>query len=206
GTLSILRTHWRAILLPRRKGLRLEQRIQYFLACTHYLSGLRDLIYIVSPLAFLVTGVPAVRGATLGLFLWHFLPYFFAAQSAFWYVAWKKTSLRGIIIGFGSFPTLIHALLMVVRGQRGRFLLTAKQRRTTQAWSHLVIYLAGLLCCLAGSGVGLTLKQGRRESVVISVLWVIYDSALLVSFLRLGIADVRYREAPSARGQRAHIH
>src|SRR5262249_21268453 len=119
---------------------------------------------------------------------------------------WKKTSLRGIVIGFGSFPTLIGALLAVLRGRDGGFLLTAKQRRTTQAWSHLLLYLAVLLCCLAGIGVGLTLKQGRRESVAISILWVLYDVALLVSFLWLGIADVRYREAWAARRQPARMH
>jgi hypothetical protein len=62
-------------MLPRRNGLRLGQRVQYFLACTHYLCGLRDLIYVLSPVLFIFTGIPAVRTATLNQYLLHFLPY-----------------------------------------------------------------------------------------------------------------------------------
>jgi cellulose synthase (UDP-forming) len=208
GTLSVLRTHWRAILLPRRHGLRLEQRVQYFLACTHYLCGLRDLIYIIAPLAFLVSGVPAVRGASLALFLWHFLPYFLAAQAAFWYISWRQTGLRGIIIGFGSFPTLVRALLIVVGGRRSGFMVTAKQRRATRAWSPLAIYLLALFCCFAGIAVGLISNHSRRESIAISILWVLYDIVMLASFLWLGFSDLRYQEsgqespqgAPAAKG------
>src|SRR6185437_13328472 len=69
GTLSVFGSHWREILLPRKHGLRLGQRVQYFLAGTHYLCGLRDLIYLVSPMLFIVTGVPAVRSATLNQYL-----------------------------------------------------------------------------------------------------------------------------------------
>jgi hypothetical protein len=181
--------------------LRLEQRIQYFLACTHYLCGLRDLIYLVSPIVFLVTGVPAVRDATLELFLWHFVPYFLAAQAAFWFIARKETGLRGIIIGFGSFPTLIWALLIVLWGKRSGFMVTAKQRRTTRAWSHLAIYLVAVSCCLAGIAVAFMNRYTRQESAAISILWVIYDIVMLASFLWLGINDLRYQEAPVRKSQ-----
>jgi cellulose synthase (UDP-forming) len=49
GTLGVLRSHWRAIFLPRRDGLQFGQRLQYALACTHYLCGVRDLTYIIAP-------------------------------------------------------------------------------------------------------------------------------------------------------------
>ena len=65
GTLGVFRAHWREIFLPRKHGLRLGQRVQYFFACTHYLCGLRDLIYLISPILFIFTGIPAVRGSTL---------------------------------------------------------------------------------------------------------------------------------------------
>jgi hypothetical protein len=126
GTIGVLRSHWRVIFLPQRGGLRLEQRVQYALACTHYFCGLRDLIYLASPLLFLMTGIPAVRGASLGLFLWHFLPYWIAAQAAFWYVGRRETGLRGIIISFGSFPVLIGALLTVLLGRRMGFAVTSR--------------------------------------------------------------------------------
>jgi cellulose synthase/poly-beta-1,6-N-acetylglucosamine synthase-like glycosyltransferase len=199
GTLGVLRTHWRAIVLPKRDGLRLPQRIQYFLACTHYLCGLRDLIYVLAPVAFLLTGVPAVRGASLGLFLWHFMPYWIAAQAAFWYAGRGVTGLSGIIIGFGSFPALIQSLLTVILGRRSGFMVTSKQRRATHAGTHLIVYVAAFLLCIVAIAVAFTTKGRRPESVAISVLWVIYTIGMLVSVLWLGISDLRFTEARANR-------
>lgn len=195
GTIGVLRTQWRAILLPRRGGLRLEQRIQYALASTHYICGLRDLIYVVSPLAFLVTGIPAVRTATLGVFLWHFLPYWIASQAAFWYAARGRTTLRGVIMGFGSFPVLIQALPAALLGHRGGFMVTSKRRRDRRSGKHLLVYAAALACCCAGIVLVLGSTGLRHESVAISILWVTYDIVLLGSFLWLGIMDLRFKEA-----------
>src|SRR4029077_20356444 len=110
GTLGVFRTRWRDIFLPKKGGLRLGQRVQYFLACTHYLCGLRDLLFIVIPILFIFTGVPAVRTATLSDYLWHFLPYAILAIAAMWYAARCVTGLRGVVIGFGSFPALLGSL------------------------------------------------------------------------------------------------
>jgi cellulose synthase (UDP-forming) len=199
GTIGVLRSHWSAIFLPRRQGLSVPQRIQYGMASTHYLCGLRDLIFLLAPIAFLVTGVPAVRGATLALFLWHFLPYWIVAQAAFWYAGRRETGLRGIIIGFGSFPVLLQALLTVALGRRIGFAVTAKRRRATRAWTHLVVYVLALVVCVGGIGVAFTVKQSHVDSVVISVLWVLYDIMLLSSFLWLGVRDLRYQEVSSRR-------
>ena len=110
GTLAVFRDHWHDILLPKRNGLRFGQRVQYFLAGTHYLCGLRDLIYLLSPVLFIFTGVPAVRTATLNEYMLHFLPYGVLGIGGMWYSARGVTGLRGIIIGFGSSPALIGSL------------------------------------------------------------------------------------------------
>jgi len=97
GTLGVFRTHWREILLPKKHGLRIGQRVQYFLACTHYMCGLRDLIYLVSPILFIFTGIPAVRSTYLSEYLWHFIPYCLLSALALWYSARNLTGLRGIM-------------------------------------------------------------------------------------------------------------
>jgi cellulose synthase/poly-beta-1,6-N-acetylglucosamine synthase-like glycosyltransferase len=195
GTIGVLRSHWRAIFWPSRGGLSLEQRVQYFLASTHYLCGLRDLIYIAAPIAFLVTGIPAVHSATLALFLWHFLPYWTASQVAFWSAGRRVTGMRGIVIGFGSFPALVWALGAVMWRRRGSFMLTSKQRRHSQSWRHLTVHLALLLGCLIAVGVALAARRIRAESMAISILWVAYDVSLLSGFLWLAARDLRYTPA-----------
>lgn len=202
GTLGILRSHWRTIFLPWKGDLTLAQRIQYGLACTHYLCGLRDLIYILAPIAFLATGIPAVRGASLGLFIWHFLPYWSASQLAFWYACRRESGLRGIIIGFGSFPVLLMSLATVILGKRSGFMVTSKQRGSARSWQSFAPYIALLLLCLVGLVLGFTITGERRDAVLISMLWIAYSAALLCGFLWLAVSDLRYTEQPlPARNQ-----
>ena len=47
---------------------------------------------------------------------------------ALWYSARGITGLRGIILGFGSFPVLIGSLLSVILRRKVGFAVTSKQR------------------------------------------------------------------------------
>jgi hypothetical protein len=137
-----------------------------------------------------VTGIPAVRGANLALFLWHFLPYWLASQAAYWYVAWGKSSLRGIIIGFGSFPVLPGALLTAIRGRPVHFAVTAKQRNAAHSRWPLWPHGAALLCCLAALCFAVGVK-GMVGSMLVSVLWVVYTMLMLGGMLWLARASAR---------------
>lgn len=200
GTLSVLRTHWKEIFLPSffsksqrsgsNKSLSFPQRIQYSMACTHYLCGIRDAIYIVAPLFFLLTGIPAVKGATLESFLWHFLPFWIASQVSFWYVAWGKTSLRGIVMGFGSFPVLIVSALMAFTGKSNGFAITAKKRSGRNSGHYLGLFLVISVVCWVSLILGLTLRT-QDGPVLVSSLWVFYSICLLGGVLWLGISDLR---------------
>ncbi|MCU0493940.1 MAG: glycosyltransferase, partial [Chloroflexaceae bacterium] len=188
GTLSVLRSHWRQIFLPWVGGLSPAQRLQYALACTHYLCGVRDLVYLVAPLVFIFVGVPAVQGATLGDFFWHFLPYWLMAQVAFWWVVWGRSSMRGIVIGFGSFPVLVGSLFTVLTGRRVGFSVTAKQRGNSNSLGQLWPHMLGLAACLVGIGYAFWLGISSGPMLV-SVIWVAYTAALLGGVLWLGAAD-----------------
>ena len=195
GTIGVLRTHWREIFLPSKNGLNVGQRIQYFLACTHYLCGLRDLIYLICPALFILTGIPAVRGSTLGAFLVHFLPYWIACLAGLWYSGRGVTGLRGIIIGFGSFPVLLESLVAVILGRKTGFTVTSKKRGTGRSWLYLIPYcfFIGLgIVCLA---IAVQARGQQQASMFISALWVLYSLVLLGSFLWLNLLDARYQAA-----------
>ena len=195
GTLSVFRTHWRDILLPKKHGLRIEQRVQYFLACTHYLHGLRDLIYVLSPILFIITGIPAVRQATLGEYLWHFIPYFLLSAISLWYAARDVTGVRGIVIGFGCFPVLIESLLSVILRRKVGFSVTSKKSRQQHSRRYLWIYVATFLLCVF-SLFWATQKRGLQQtSLFISVLWILYSMVMLGSFFWLNFKDIRFQAA-----------
>ena len=190
GTLGVLRRHWRMLLLPKRDGLSLPQRVQYGLACTHYLSGLRDLVYLLVPFLFLLMGVSALRGADMPTFLGRFLPYFFFSQLAFWHAARRKTTWRGIVLSFGSFPVLLASLLLVVLGQKTRFAITPKHRSRVQGKvPQTPQLLAGALCL-----VGLVLAAASPEDktlVLLSAFWLFVMLLMLSGVLWLGVQDRR---------------
>lgn len=200
GTLGVFRSHWREILLPKKHGLQIGQRVQYFLACTHYLCGLRDLIYLLSPLLFILTGIPAVRSATLNEYLWHFLPYGVLSTASLWYSARGITGLRGIIIGFGSFPVLIGSTLSALMRRKVSFAVTSKQRGGKRSLSYLWVYCFFFLLCIAGLLWAIQLKGRQQTSLFISLLWVVYSLLMLGSFLWLNVKDMRFNASVQRSG------
>lgn len=200
GTMSVFRTHWREILLPRKHGLQFGQRVQYFLACTHYLCGLRDLIYLLSPILFIFTGIPAVRSAYLSDYLLHFLPYCLLGMIALWYSARGVTGLRGIIIGFGSFPVLIGSLLSVVMRRKVGFAVTSKRRDGKRSLGYLRVYFFFVLLCIACLVWSTRVKGKEQTSLFISLLWVIYSLMMLGSFLWLNLKDTHFHKAIQQSG------
>ncbi len=183
GTLSVL-SDWRVVI--GRGRLTFGQWIQYALSCTHYLSGVRDLTYLLAPTIFLLFGIPAITGATLGGFLRHFVPYFVLSQIAFWHRAAGKTTWRGVVIGFASFPTLLSALISVAFGRRRGFVLTSKRRRASSilpAVPHLVAAAVMLVAVSVGA-----LRFGESRTLI-SVVWLLYMFAMLVAFLTLAVRD-----------------
>jgi cellulose synthase/poly-beta-1,6-N-acetylglucosamine synthase-like glycosyltransferase len=200
GTLGVFRDHWRDILLPKKNGLRPGQRVQYFLACTHYLCGLRDLIYVISPILFIFTGIPAVRTATLNEYLLHFIPYGVLGIGGMWYSARGVTGLRGVIIGFGSSPALIGSLAAVILHRKKAFAVTSKERQGRRSLRYLGIYVLPLLLCMTALA-WLTQVKGRQQtSLFISVMWVMYSLLLLASFLWLAYKDLRAHAAAQLSG------
>jgi cellulose synthase/poly-beta-1,6-N-acetylglucosamine synthase-like glycosyltransferase len=203
GTLGVLRSHWRDIFLPKKRGLRIGQRVQYGLACTHYLCGVRDLVYMLSPVLFIFTAIPAVRRASLSDYLWHFVPYVVLAVGAMWYAGRGVTGLRGIVVGFGSFPALVGSLVAVIARRKTSFAVTSKERRGRQSLRYLGIYVFFLPLFAASLVWATQLKGAQRASLFISVFWILYSLLLIGSFLSLAYADLRSHRTAERAGVNA---
>ena len=196
GTLSVLRRHWRDLLLPRRNGMRANQRLQYGLAATHYLCGLRDLIFVIAPVLFLLTGASGVRGATLTAFLEHFVPYYALALVAFCHAAWGIGGWRPIVLGFASFPALLRAAWMTLAGQRGGFTVTPKRRVSGGVARVALPYGVSLGFC--GAALGVALSVSRSPAHWLAAFWLAYLSVMLLLALSLVRQDHRLANADAA--------
>ena len=196
GTLSVLRSHWRDLLLPKQGGLRAQQRFQYGLAVTHYLAGVRDLVFLVAPVLYLTTGTTGVRGATLGSFMAHFVPYYLLASLAFVHAAWRTTSWRSVVVGFGSFPSLIKAAWMTLVGSRGLFTITPKQRTAASPWRTARWHLIGLAACLAS--LGLAVAVHHSPAYYLAAFWLAYLCLMTGTHLWLVVQDARAARSGAA--------
>ena len=192
GTLNIMWDHWRDLLLPApkgKKGLNAQQRAHYLLATTHYWCGVRDLIFCIAPILFVLTGISGVRGATATDFLLYFVPYFALSIAGFWHAAWDITSWRCIIINYGSFPVLLQAAFRVVIGRKGDFTLTPKKRGTMSPWRTAQLHLIVVAGC-AVALVKLLLSSGGA-AYWLAGFWLLYLCMMSGMHMILVVLDSR---------------
>ncbi len=192
GTLNIMWDHWRDLLLPApkgKKGLTAQQRAHYLLATTHYWCGVRDLIFCIAPILFVLTGISGVRGATATDFLLYFVPYFALSIAGFWHAAWDITTWRCIIINYGSFPVLLQAAFRVVIGRKGDFTLTPKKRGTMSPWRTAQLHLIVVTGCIVAL-VKLVLSSGGT-AYWLAGFWLLYLCMMSGMHMILVVLDTR---------------
>jgi cellulose synthase (UDP-forming) len=202
GTLNIMWDHWRDLLLPApkgRKGLSAQQRAHYLLATTHYWCGVRDLIFCIAPVLFVLTGISGVRGATATDFLLYFVPYFALSIAGFWHAAWDITTWRCIIANYGSFPVLLQAAFRVVIGRKGDFTLTPKRRSTLSPWRTAQLHLIVVGACLIAF-VKLLIRPGGA-AYWLAGFWLLY--LCLMSGMHMVLVVLDSRQGRKERRERA---
>ena len=195
GTLTVLRRYGRRLVAPG-SGLSADQRVQYALAMTHYLSGLRDTIFVIAPILFILTGISGVQGATTGQFFEHFVPYYALTMFAFWHAAAGATSWRSVAIGFASAPALVSATWATVTGRTARFTITPKTRGGAGSLRVAAPYAIGLALCLVAIAVAVV--ERRWPAVYLAAVWTCYLAVLFAVTLGLIAADVRAGRATSS--------
>ena len=206
GMLEILFRSGAGAIWGVRSGLRPAQRIQYLLSCSHYLSGLRDIIVFSAPIIFLLTGGRApVHGADITGLIWHFVPFFSLSLLSLENAARVSGSSRSFLsllrttaLGFGAFPVYLRSLWTATTGQRITFTVTPKRVRAAHGTTKLllpqiVVFLLGVAALLAG------LKSLLHASlltdplpVILSCVWVSYNLMLLSGFFLVALRTRRF--------------
>jgi cellulose synthase (UDP-forming) len=200
GVFGVLQRHGRLLFLPgdRYGSLSFAQRIQYLLSCTHYLSGVCNLTYLVVPLLYFYAGTCAVRPVVPGTLIGYLLPYWLLSLVAFRHASGGRLHWRGTALGFGSFPVTVSSLLSVLSGQRVAFVVTPKRwRRAGLSRAMLLPHCIAFLVCLGGLRLSFT-AMGDPLFVILSGLWLFQMTLMLGAILRAGLSpDRRYEPVKS---------
>jgi cellulose synthase (UDP-forming) len=200
GVFGVLRRHGRLLFLPGDStgSLSFAQRIQYLLSCTHYVSGVCNLMYLLVPCLFFYAGTCAVRPVLPGTLFSYLLPYWLLSLVAFRHASGGRMHWRGTALGFGSFPVTVSSLLSVLSGQRVRFVVTPKRwRQVGRSRAMLLPHGLALLICLGGLGLSFS-AVGDPLFILLSGVWLFQMALMLAAVLKVGLtSDRRYEPVSS---------
>jgi cellulose synthase (UDP-forming) len=184
GTLGVGRRALR-LLLRAPRALSLVQWWEYMLSCSYYLIGIVNLVFILSPIAFIGLGVRPLRTSS-SLYLLVFLPYV-ATTVSFFFIGMK---LRGhpvravwlaTALSFGTFWIYTRAALAAFFGKKRAFGVTPKGVGGTMPLGALKVELAMLVLSAAAAGAGFwhLLRWGPDPAYLANSFWAAYHVVLL---------------------------
>lgn len=186
-----------------KKGLTWPQRLQYFTTMYSYFSGFFSLIYVLSPIIYLLTGIPPVSAWTRE-FLWRLIPYLILNKILFYYVAWGIDVRRGEQYSLALFPLWIRAVITVLTGAKLRFVVTPKQRQSGNylplVWPQLlVIWLTSLAILYGVLAFALGWNQ-QWEGLLVNIFWGCYNILMLSAVVRAAVYEppAGWKPAPPA--------
>ena len=204
GNIGVGLNNWRYLLMPSRNGLTIAQRAQYLMTTTHYLNGLRDLIYIAAPLAYLLLGVSSIDFTSMEAFLWQGVPFWVMSHAAFFYVIRGKADMRGTFLNLASFPIYIGGLLTVMTGKRIGFVVTPKNSSGSDSFRYIRVHMIFLAVCVLGLAVGgYNMLHSRSLPILVSLFWTAYQTFNLLTIVWLAfittVYESRWASLPNLR-------
>ena len=173
-----------------KRGLSVPQRLQYFTTMLSYFDGFASLVFVLSPIVCLATGVFPIRTPWME-FLLRLVPYLALNRIMFLYVTREISAWRSEQYSLALFPLWIRAVFSTFLGRPPQFVVTPKLRQTGNylalVWPQLLVI--GLTILAMGYGIwGLTFAaRGTLASVAMNVFWGSYDVAMLLPIVRAAV-------------------
>ena len=169
-----------------KKGLSFPQRLEYFTTIYSYFNGFFNLIFLMAPIIFLLTGIPPVS-AWSTQFLWRLIPYLLLNKFVFRYVAHGIRVYRNDQYNLALFPVWIQAVLSVYLKKKLTFMVTAKERQNKvfvkEVWPQIAIisltliaFAFGIYSYLAGFNIPLS-------GLLINMFWGSYNILMLSAII-----------------------
>jgi len=188
GTLQLLRTRDNPFLIP---GLNLAQRLNYVASILHFVEGYQDLVYVLTPVLVLLTGVWPLRvGGVEFLALW--FPFFSlkllcSVLLGRGHYRWLQIELYSMLRMF----TLIQASMVLFLPRGLRFRVTPKRvdktvysrerRQILPLVGVLVLIIAALVLGVRNQLERVSAWDTTSELMLVAVIWAVFHAGLLVS-------------------------
>lgn len=202
GTLGVgLRTFRRLLREPR--ALRPAQWWEYLLSGTYYFVGFANIIFMLTPIAFLLFDVRPVR-IDAQLYSLVFVPYIAVAMNVFYLgMHLRGHRVRGVwqaaALSFSTFWIYARAGVVALLGLKRSFGVTPKGIGGAIPLRRLAVELGVFAACWAAVIVGAwrLWSDGIDAAVLINIAWAAYHGTILSTlFLHFNLPGAATRRAP----------
>lgn len=174
GNLDVAKTYARELILGE---LSLKQKFHYLLSATYYFTGMRDLILILAPLFYLLTGMSLVKGGAMPYMLFFYIP--FIAYSFIMYICMFKHPLKSLILDIACIPIFVDSFVSSMLGKNLRFIVTAKNHQKENVLSVYKNQLTIIAFLIVGLYNSYFLRGNTSSGALINYFWVLFECALL---------------------------
>ena len=164
-----------------RRGLSLNQRIQYLASSSFYLSGVIVALNAILPLFYFFAQLEPLKINTMTLAL-VFLPYIFLILYTIQLTSNFSYTFRALCFTLGSFPIHIQALWQIIRGKQSGFVVTSK-RAVSGNFAYLVTpHLVYIALVVLGVIVAF-MREGLSASLLSNLAWAVIYIAVFAPFI-----------------------
>ncbi|GAA1993743.1 hypothetical protein GCM10009718_34360 [Isoptericola halotolerans] len=185
--------------LSRRRELTLDQRLQYFVTSTHYLSGIAPLLLLVVPPLQIYLGLAPMRlDVSPGTWALYYLG-FYGLQIAIAFFTLGSFRWEVLLLAAVSWPIYVKAFWNALTGKQQAWSVTGRAGGPTSPFEVVVPQTLCFVFLLVTSVVGVW-QYGGDALTNLSVAWNVTNTLILGGFLLTAV-----REHRAARGSRRAV-
>lgn len=163
------------------KGLSWNQKLQYLISASYYLSGFVVLMNMILPVVYFYTGLVPLELSSISLVL-IFMPYIFLNLYVLQLTSNFSYTFQALSFSMGSFWLQIKGVFAVLFNIKTSFAVTSKQKIAgnflSYNWFHLLFLVIGSLGVVYSYS-----NQGLTASFLTNVSWFLLYVVVFLPFL-----------------------
>ncbi|MEM7294130.1 MAG: glycosyltransferase [Pseudomonadota bacterium] len=130
-------------------GMKWNKKIMYLSTMWSNFGALWNMVFILSPIIFLFTGIAPVAAYNTEFFI-HILPFIVVTEISFMLGTWGVAGFKGKASYLAFFPVGLRAIWTVLRGKKISFPTTPKERQEGNFFHMVIPQFACIVLTLVG--------------------------------------------------------
>jgi cellulose synthase (UDP-forming) len=176
--------------LSRRRRLTFDQRLQYLVTASFYLTGIAPLLLlVVPPLEIYFDLRPMNLSTTLATWLLYYAG-FYLMQVALAFYTMGSFRWETLMLAAASFPIYLTALINVVIGKEQQWRATGDRTTVSSPFNFMIPQVLVFVFLLLTSGVAVWRDVGIG-SLTLATAWNVTNTVILGSFIGAALHESR---------------